>query len=277
LGRLAVLTTAIGSMAGGVAVLGSSAPAGAVTHTLYVSPYGSDTGNNCRTQSAPCLTLKHANNIVATGDTIDLAPGTYQGNIEVTKDIAIVGTAAGGSLNANTTTIDGEGDPSDKITVAFDGVTASMSNLVIDGAYNIVGGIDINGSDLDLTNVVIEENEAVFGGGIYNDGDLTMTGGSISNNGASFGGGLDNDGVATLKNVSFTQDSALIFGPGEGGAIFNDGDLTLKGTNPIHNNSAFDGGGIEECPGKSISVSPGTSVTGNTPNDISSADPKSDC
>jgi hypothetical protein len=278
LGRVAVLSAAVGTMVGGAAVLGTAAPAGAVVKTLYVSPYGSDAGGNpCTVKSNPCQTLKHANNIVGNGDTINLAPGTFVGNITINKDISIVGVLASGSLDATNTTIDGEGNPHGAFTMEVDGVHVIISNLVIDGGFNIVGGIYNEHGELDLTNVTLEDNEAVFGGGIYNDGLLSMTGGSISNNDGIFGAGLYNDGEAILKNVTFNQDNATAFDPGEGGAIFNDGELKLEGTNPIHNNTAFDGGGIEECSGAPLSTSAGTSITANAPNQIGTADPDSEC
>jgi hypothetical protein len=276
------MVTVVGSLAGGVAVLSGATPAGAITVNLYVSPYGSDTGNNCKTQSNPCQTLSHANNVSKSGYTINLAPGTYKGNINVVNDISIVGVVAGGSLNANTTTIDAEAtSSSSKFGISDYAGSLTISNVVIDGANYVSGGIFLDGGDLTLTNVVIEDNLGLSGGIDNDGGDLTMTGGAMSNNGGLAGGGLFNNGDAVIKNVSFTQNNVLNpegdLEDGEGGAIFNEGNLKLEGTNPIHNNQAFDGGGIEECAGATISQSSGTSDTGNSPNDLSKADPFGYC
>lgn len=56
---------------------------------LYVSPTGSDQGG-C-TQSAPCRTIQHAVGVAQAGDQIDVAAGSYTGQVTLTKRLTIKG------------------------------------------------------------------------------------------------------------------------------------------------------------------------------------------
>jgi hypothetical protein len=279
LARMAAVGVGLGALFGGITVLAAASPSGAAGN-LYVSSYGTDTGN-CTNAGAPCLTLKYAYQHASAGNTINLDGDTFPVNdLVIAKDVTIVGSAAGGSLNVTTSTISAEGH-SFALTISAPDVT--LTNLIVNDAS--VGAVYSNpGAGLTLNNVIIgsdsdvTDNEA----GIVNYGDLFVNGGAISGNSSLAGSGLINDpgGLAIVTNVAFNHDAA--YGPfGEAGAIANDrGTLELKGTTAIHNNSAsVDGGGIEECPqaGTTISIGPKVSITGNTPNNISSADPAGDC
>ena len=81
LSALAVLPCAVSSSA-------ATASRRATTH-LYVSPTGSDAGS-C-TQAAPCLTIQHAVQVAASGDEIDVARGSYTGQVTITKPLTIKG------------------------------------------------------------------------------------------------------------------------------------------------------------------------------------------
>jgi hypothetical protein len=294
LARLSVLGIAVGSLAGGFLVLESASPAGAAT-TMYVSSYGSDAGGNpCTSSAAPCLTLQHAYNEAGTGTTtIELASGTYKGDFGVPsiafaginlieKNLNIVGSDNGGSLNVNTTTIDAEGKGA---AIVDSGKTVNLTDLVV---TNGTGETVDDGGTMTLTNVTVgagtgSPTQIVIGEGVVNTGKLTMNGGSIAGftTSASLGAGLYNEGtVATLKNVSITHDSTTS-ADGEGGGIFNlDGTVHLEGTTALHDNSAtVDGGGIENCKSNGAVVTFGSGVvdTANTPNDYSTADPAHDC
>jgi hypothetical protein len=277
--RLSVLGLAVGSLLGGFTLLAGVTPAGAATN-LYVSPSGSDTGNNCANASTPCLTLLHAYTEAAgSGSTINLAGGTYAGGITINKSVNIVGTNSGGSLDSLTSTINGGGF----VLFIDSGHTVNISNVVITNASGIAGLA--NYSTLTLTNVNVVDNTGTFdGAGMFSGspGSLVMTGGSVSGNTSPDGvpgGGFDqNGGTATFDNVAFNHDTATGSG-GEGGAIFNFvGTIHLTGSTAIHNNSAtLEGGGVFTCPGQTTTVGPHVSVTGNTPNDFSSSDLASEC
>ena len=68
-----------------VAASPSQAPSG----HLYVSPTGSDTGQ-C-TSSAPCRTISRAVAVAHAGDEIDIASGSYTGQVTITKRLTIKG------------------------------------------------------------------------------------------------------------------------------------------------------------------------------------------
>jgi hypothetical protein len=291
LARLSVLGVAVGSLAGGFLVLEGASPVGA-SGTLYVSSYGSDAGGNpCTSSAAPCLTLQHAYNEAGTGTTtIELAGGTYQGNFGVKigpndfgleKNLNIVGSDNGGSLNVNTTTISGHGAASAIVSIV--GWTDNLTDLVVnDGSSESIS----NNGHMTLTNVYVGAANGGLpyaGAGIANEGTLKFEGGSISENTetTSSGGGLFNAaGVTTLNNVTITHNSATD-SDGEGGGIFNfEGTVHLEGTTVLHDNSAtVDGGGIENCKSNGAVVTFGSGVVNdaNTPNNYSTADPEGRC
>jgi len=73
------------------ALLGAlCATAGAASaKTLYVSPHGKDT-NKC-TVKAPCKTIGRAVARARKGDTVSVARGTYAEDVNINKDISVVG------------------------------------------------------------------------------------------------------------------------------------------------------------------------------------------
>jgi hypothetical protein len=290
LARVSVLGVAVGALAGGFIVVEGAGPAGA-SGTLYVSSYGSDTANNCTSSSTPCLTLQHAYDEAGGGTTtIELAAGTYKGDFGVAfspgtrvleKNLDIVGDGNGGSLNATTTTISGEGQFNAVVNEPT--FTDNLTDLVVNDATS--EAISNNGH-MTLTDVTVGstlQGPPYVGAGIANNGTLTMDGGSISGNTAttSNGGGLFAiDGVVTLDNVSLTHDSTTS-SSGEGGGIYNyDATVHLQGTTNLHNDSAtVDGGGMESCHGVGAvtTFGPDVVITGNAPNQYSTADPAHDC
>jgi fibronectin-binding autotransporter adhesin len=276
-GRLAV-GVGIVSLLGGVTTLAGSMPAGAVPTNLYVSSYGSNSGNNCKVQSTPCQTLTYAYNHSASGETINLASGTYTVNaLQIIDNISIVGVDSGGSLSANTTTISANGN---EFGLIIEG-TDSLTNVVVNDATN--ESIYNDGGSLTLTNVILGSNTGGFNSGAglaqADGGIITMNGGSITGNtdDDAFGGAgfVNNVGTATFNNVTFTQNHDTS-STGEGGAILNyRGTVHLKGTTNLHNNTSLvNGGGIENCSadGAVITFGPDVVNTGNTPNDLSNVD-----
>jgi hypothetical protein len=283
--RVSVLCLAVGSLLGGVTVLSGAGSAGA-SGNLYVSPYGSDSGNPCTGKAHPCLTLQHAYNVSTAGSTINLAGGTYKGGLVIDHNLNIVGTSSGGSLEAVTSTISRGGGSFDYV-LTINSATVTISNVVIDGANGDGGGLDINAPanvTLNDVNVVNNISNLFVGAGIENNSTLVMNGGSISNNSMDrepfgYGGGLSSShpsAKTTLNSVSLTHDTAF----SEGGAILLlFGQLKITGATAIHDNSAGKaGGGIEKCPGTTLQIV-GTSYsnTANTPDDFSTSDPTGVC
>jgi hypothetical protein len=282
-GRLAMLSLGTVSLVGGLTALAGVTPAGALPSNVYVTATGSNAGN-CSSASAPCATVQYAYTHVATGGTINVGAGTFLGGIVTDKSVNILGTNSGGSLDGTTTTFS-RGGGNFGYVLEIDNGTVNVSNVVINGAFDdLGGGVDINsGAIVNLTNVNVVDNVSnqFSGAGVENaEGTLTMTGGSISGNTDAgtyaIGGGLANfDGTSTIKNVAFNHDVAN----NEGGAIFIDaGTVKLEGTTSLHNNSAgVTGGGIEKCSSSTLVLGASVVNTGNTPNDFNATDPTGDC
>jgi hypothetical protein len=135
--------------------------------TYYVSPTGSD--SNSGSQSYPFATIQHANSVVAPGDTVVVADGTYYGNITLTASgtsgypitykaankwkAKLVGTGSGdGStvirLSGGHTIIqnfDISGTDALGISLAYAGTTASFNQAIGNYVHDITTPCDSNG------------------------------------------------------------------------------------------------------------------------------------
>ena len=82
------------------ALFGLQGPA-SVAHAAgpwFVATTGNDTTNNCLTVGTPCLTIAHAISKASAGDTINIAPGTYNEHLTVDKSLTFVGAGAASGL-----------------------------------------------------------------------------------------------------------------------------------------------------------------------------------
>jgi hypothetical protein len=198
----------------------------------YVSPTGTD--NNVCSRQQPCRSIRRAIRVATSGDTIQIAAGTYSENLTINKNLIIKGAGVGG------TTLDGRGTDS---VVRVLGANVKILNLTVkNGNANILSGGGIfNTGRLRIKKANITSNIADEGGGIYNAGTLRLQKVNlISNNAMDFGGGLSNHGTATLKQVTIASNTA-----GYSAGIENRGDLRIE-QSTIRNNSAYSGaaGGI---------------------------------
>ena len=63
-----------------------------VSGLRFVATTGDDTDNNCSSAANPCATLGHAVDQAVPGDTINLAPGTYnEPGLAITKNVYVEG------------------------------------------------------------------------------------------------------------------------------------------------------------------------------------------
>jgi hypothetical protein len=233
--------------------LGAGSPTQAATPrlpgTLDVCPSG-----------CPYAHIQDAINAAASGDTINIAAGTYAEHLDIEKSLTLLGAGA------STTAIDGSnsgttiGISNTAALVTLSGVTIQHGNAAGNG-----GGI-ANSGTLTLTNSTIVSNTAAnSGGGVFNIGTLALTNNTLSGNSAGSGGGIaiGSPGTATLVNSTVNGNTARWYG---GGGIYNDGTLTVTNSTLSGNttaNAANSGGGIDNLYGATLTLA-NTVVAGNT-------------
>jgi autotransporter family porin len=231
---------------------------------IYVNGTSGHDTNNGYTWSTPKLTIKNATGTVATGGTVDIAPGTYTGsgntNIIISKNMTITGQSQ------NNTIINGQG--TNQIFIINSGVKVTIQNLTLtNGSSPSSGGAISNKGNLTVTSITFKNNinrgkyiststGSIFiggpGGAISNNGILTVTSSIFTNNIAtSNGGAIQNNGTLTVTSSIFTNNTAK---GNSGGAIQNDGTLnatkggngtlTVTGSTFTNNTADVDGGAI---------------------------------
>ncbi len=196
------------------------------------------------TPADPFCTIQAAIDAATTGDTIEVAPGTYLENVNLSgKSLTLV--SEGG---ADETIIDGG--------AAGSVVTAALSEVVgIDGftirngsAASRGGGIYCFSGTLTLTNSTVTGNSSSsYGGGVYiRYGVLTIDRCTLTGNTSiNTGGGAVRAGgsTATISNSTFSGNMAWV---GNGGGINagSGGTVTVTNTTFSGNSSANSGGGL---------------------------------
>jgi predicted outer membrane repeat protein len=213
------------------------------------------------------------------GDTLHIAAGTYVENLDLDKDLDLIGTSG-----AAVTLVDG--GASGRVIKVVAGVTASLDGLTITNgnAANGAGLIVNDSAHLTLSNATVSGNSATDrGGGMYvrnatvyfhcstvsyncsyyagaglyiTDGSLSITESSVDHNHAlsggaqSPGGGLSiANGCVMLTNTYVTDNQAGSTMGGvsqsRGGGIYcADGTLHLDNVTLQNNFSESDGGGL---------------------------------
>ncbi|MFI5459371.1 MAG: choice-of-anchor Q domain-containing protein [Isosphaerales bacterium] len=180
--------------------------------------------------------IERAMNIAA-GDTVNIAPGTYPGPLDVTQDSSLVGAGA------SAVTISGAGP----VVSVASGVTASLDGLTISGGSAANGGGVDNAGRLTILDSAIDNNSATGnGGGIENEagGTLCISDSTVANNMAGgLGGGIDNQGRLTIVNSTVADNSAAA-----GGGISDEGPLTAVNATVAYNSTSGgldSGGGLD--------------------------------
>ncbi len=251
------------------------------------------------TQAAPFCTINQALAIAASGDTIRVAPGTYNENLFWANiDVSIIGTAG-----AAVTIVDGGANGSVAIvppstTAVIEGLTLRngsatqggginsrgaltlrnstvSGNVCTGGYYGAGGGIASTGS-LTLVNTTVSNNSAQSyrgGGGIFaTGGAVTLTESRILGNNASYGFGASGAGICavfatslTLTNCTVSGNSITQSGSGNYGAgVFTYKTPLFVNSSTISGNStSYLGGGIFAYK-SNPSVIRNTTISGNT-------------
>lgn len=204
----------------------------------------------------------------ASGDTIELAAGTYallKGSLNIDSDVFLHGAGA------NVTKIDAGGlDRVLSVSAVNADTRVEISGVTITGGKTDQGGGGVynQGNALKLTGVVIAWNTARWGGGIENRKTIVLSNSVLANNKAAntAGGGIYNSGTLTLSGSSVTNNTAVL----DGGGIANDGaaaNATITATTVANNATSFSrGGGVYNSAGATLSITNAT-IASNTAKD----------
>lgn len=199
---LSALALAVGS-GGGLSLL-LSQNAFADSSNLYVYYLGTDTGNNCQTESNPCQTIQYAVSVAVSGATINVAAGTYHESITINKPLTIEGAGP------NSTILDGNSATENYYMVSIEANDVTVENLAITNPL-YTGTADASGittynagrkSNLHITNVKI-----------HNIGTLTrpVTSGTYGiNSGPVNGLEIDNSEIYNIGDGDATSEAVGI-------------------------------------------------------------------
>ena len=202
---------------------------------------------------------------LASGGTVRVCPGRYEGNFIVTTEVVVIGAGEGQDPATNTIL---DANNSGRVLRINDFVPATLSSLRLTGgnADHDAGGI-LSDGDLTLTACTVTGNRTrVSGAGAIkvSGGTTTLNACTISSNvGASGGGGISNFTTLNVNGTAITGNQAP-----EGGGIRNTSLVVFDAASSVTGNTATTangGGGIWN--GSSVRLN-GATVSGNTPQDI---------
>lgn len=228
----------------GIGALVAAGPAVAAG-PWFVAPTGNN-GANCLSAATPCATVTGvlAKGGFVTGDTINVAPGTYTDRplfqaktanvVGSGPNVVFSGSNAGFAIGVNIGNAN---------TLNLSNVTLTLGRNL---SNNLGGGLVVATGRVVGNNVAINGNGGgtiTTGGGVYLAAgtQLTMQGGSISNNAASAtAGAVHNLGTLTLNGTTVNSNTAA-----NGGAIFNlNGATAVLDAVTVNNNTAAGGAAV---------------------------------
>lgn len=237
--------------------------------------------------------IQGAVNLAQSGDTINVATGTYKENVQIDKSLTVNGAGSTKTIvdgnKAGSVFTTGYNNPNVDVTLSGMTIQGGSGKSITTkyGSIGVCGGGVLNYGRLTLTGCTLSGNTAGFlGGGVYNVGTLKVLDKStIAKNTAGYGGGLYNYGTTIVKDSSILGNVAHSGGGGIyaccsstttligskisgniantiGGGIAAQGALTVQGST-ISGNTANLGGGI--CwKNKRPIIDPTTVITGNS-------------
>jgi hypothetical protein len=246
----------------------SACTLGAPSGTLYVSPTGSD-ANDCRSPARPCRRIQAAIDKAAANDVIQIAAGSYQERLTVTKSISLLGassedtfldggaagtavvlgasSAAAGGLNILISGISiGNGYSADAggIRVGAGVILTLLSARVLGNASDAGAAGILNAGEAYLRSVLIFANRGGEDGcsGVRNTGRLVMDASNITENESRSNGSA----VCNAESGHLTLRASHIYDNPGNRAILNDGGTMILVGTRISGHAVFgDGGGIE--------------------------------
>jgi len=208
-------------------------------------------------------TIQAAIDAASDGDTVLVAPGTYQENIDF-KGKAITVTSSGGP---QVTTIDGGQNGS---VVAFhtnEGLSSVLSGFTITNGFGTFassydgGGVWISGASPTITSNIVTNNQACNGAGIavYFGSPLIQANTITENTQGGCSGGTDGGGILLQGNgsaqiIGNTITNNTIYFDGGGIGLFAAGTPTIKNNIIAGNSATYQGGAISMVNGSAATI-----------------------
>jgi len=240
-------------------------------HTFYVSPSGNDASDG--SSATPWQTIQGAinNNSVSNGDIIIVKDGTYNENVDVTKELTIKSEngysstiVAAVSTDQSVFQINGINNVTIEGFTAY-GATTAWSNCGVkifnnanhctingnrcgyDGSHNNWKGIQLrnNADNNTISNNICNYN-LESGIQVYNGSDNnTILNNELSNNGGGYQGyGIQTDGssISNIVRGNIIENNAYYGIRLQNNGFLNLGnnDINDKGNNTIQNNGQYD-------------------------------------
>lgn len=218
----------------------------APTAVFYVNASTGNDSNDCLSTGTACATIAGAFAKAASGDTIEIAAGTYnEFDVLIDRPVTLNGAGPGSTI------VDAGGNG----RIFYFTQNFTLANLTLQNGYR-PGGTDIfeegggalligSQSTALMQNVVITNSTATgSGGAIFNLGNLTIDSSEIvSNTAGGLGGGIYNYifGSLTVTNSQINDNTAVGL---YGGGIYTTRPLTLTDTTLRGNGATTFGGGV---------------------------------
>jgi len=192
-------------------------------------------------------TIQAGIDAASSGDTVEVAPGTYYENITMKSDVVIQGAGAGDDPSIHSI-IDGGGTGTVVTAITVDSAAKLDGFKITHGGGGQGGGMYNDESSPTVSNCIFSGNSSGDGGGMKNfRSSPTVTNCTFSGNSAtSDGGGMYNDESSpTVTNCTFSGNSASdLSGEGEeGGGMYNDESSPTVTNCTFSGNSADSAGG----------------------------------
>ncbi|MEZ4561396.1 MAG: hypothetical protein R2853_01495 [Thermomicrobiales bacterium] len=186
---------------------------------------------------------------IASGGTILVCPGEYEGQFPLTEDVEIIGAGSGDNPATSTILVGADGLGSVvPVTIA---VTARLASLRVtggNGSLSNSGGVNINnaGADVSIEDCALVGNRGNYGGGVsVYRGAPAITGSDFSHNTAAHGGGIATATLSTIESTTITN--TALGGAGTGGGIYQfSAGATINNAATVTNNNP------DNCAGNSL-------------------------